>query len=78
LRKNKNKSLKFEVISMNELEKIKFLYEDGYRCIYTDDATNHHEIYLKNFETEKSEVIKVSSELDYDKFKNYIESLRTS
>ena len=29
-------------------KELKNLYEDGYRCIYQDNSSGNHTIYLKN------------------------------
>ncbi|MBT2145858.1 hypothetical protein KKZ20_01050 [Clostridioides difficile] len=54
------------------------MYEDGYRCIYHDCVDNNYTIYLKNFYTEGSETIELSSESDFSQFKDYIDGLRMS
>ncbi|EQF22847.1 putative evolved beta-galactosidase beta-subunit [Clostridioides difficile CD160] len=63
---------------MDDFSKLKNLYEDGYRCIYHDCVDNNYTIYLKNFYTEGSETIKLSSESDFSQFKDYIDGLRMS
>jgi hypothetical protein len=63
---------------MNEVDKIKDFYEDGYRCIYHNCENKVHKVYLKNFDTEKSEVIELDNEQDFCQFTNYINGLRTS
>lgn len=63
---------------MTDFNKIKNLYEDGYRCIYHDCANNSYKVYLKNFNTEGSEVIELSNEEDFNQFKDYIGGLRMS
>lgn len=63
---------------MSNFNKIKDLYEDGYRCIYHDSINNTHKVYLKNFNTEGSEVIELSNDDDFVQFKNYIGGLRMS
>ena len=61
---------------MSNFNKLKNLYEDGYRCIYEDCADDIHKFYLKNFDTESSEVIEVNNESDLNQFKDYVEGLR--
>ncbi|SCI36429.1 MULTISPECIES: hypothetical protein [unclassified Romboutsia] len=63
---------------MAKFNHIKDLYEDGYRCIYYDCAQNNHTVYLKNFDTESSEVIELDDDQDFSEFKSYIGGLRMS
>lgn len=63
---------------MAKINQIKDLYEDGYRCIYYDSNTNSHTVYLKNFDTEGSEVIELEDDNDFSEFKDYIDGLRMS
>lgn len=63
---------------MSDFNKIKNLYEDGYRCIYQDCTDSSYKVYLKNFNTEGSEVIELSNEEDFNQFKDYIGGLRMS
>ncbi|RDY26119.1 hypothetical protein CHL78_015050 [Romboutsia weinsteinii] len=63
---------------MSDFNKIKNLYEDGYRCIYHDCVDTTHTVYLKNFNTEGSEVIEIKDEKDFSDFQNYIGGLRMS
>mgnify|MGYP000058037188 CR=1 FL=1 len=63
---------------MDDFSELKNLYEDGYRCIYHDCVDNNYTIYLKNFYTEGSETIELSSESDFSQFKDYIDGLRMS
>ena len=64
--------------TMAKINQIKDLYEDGYRCIYYDSASNSHTLYLKNFDTEGSEVIELEDDSDFSAFKDYIGGLRMS
>ncbi|MDF2950343.1 MAG: hypothetical protein K0R07_2394 [Sedimentibacter sp.] len=46
---------------MNEFEKIKEMYDKGFRCIRYDDTKDGDMcVYFKNFESEDSEAMKVS------------------
>lgn len=46
---------------MNELEKIKKMYDKGFRCIRYDDTKDGDMcIYFKNFESEESDALRVS------------------
>lgn len=64
---------------MSDFNKLKELYEDGYRCIYHDSSENDtYKVYLKNFDTEGSEVIELNNEEDFSQFKDYIGGLRMS
>ncbi len=47
---------------MENFNDLKNLYEDGYRCIYQDGCEGNRNIYLKNFDVEKSTVIKLQDE----------------
>ena len=45
---------------MNEFEKIKEMYDNGFRCIRYDDIKDGEmSIYFKNFESEASEAMRV-------------------
>lgn len=45
---------------MNEYEKIRQMYEQGFRCIrYDDTSDGDMNIYFKNFESEGSDTMKV-------------------
>lgn len=61
---------------MSDFNTIKSLYEDGYRCIYYDDSTSNPKIYLKNFDSEHSQVIQLNNEQQFCEFKSYIEDLK--
>lgn len=64
---------------MNKFNDLKNLYEDGYRCIYHDSKENNtYTIYLKNFYNEKSEVLELDDENEFNQFKDYISNLRMS
>lgn len=63
---------------MSDFNKIKVLYENGYRCIYHDSTETTYKVYLKNFNTENSEVIELNNEEDFSQFKDYISGLRMS
>ncbi|HHZ01059.1 MAG TPA: hypothetical protein PLV23_00930 [Sedimentibacter sp.] len=46
---------------MNELEKIKKMYDNGFRCIRYDDTKDGDMcLYFKNFESEESDALRVS------------------
>lgn len=58
---------------MNEFEKIKKMYDDGYRCIrYDDTKDGDMSIYFKNFENEDSQAIKVKGFDQKMQIKNFI------
>ena len=61
---------------MPDFNHIKGLYEDGFRCIYCNSESNTHTIYLKNFDSEKSEVIELTNDDDFNQFQDYISTLR--
>ena len=61
---------------MSDFNYIKELYEDGFRCIYYNSKNNNHKIYLKNFDNEASEVIKLTNNDDFNQFQNYINDLK--
>lgn len=63
---------------MAKFNQVKDLYEDGYRCIYYDSTQSNHTLYLKNFDTEISEVVELDDDQDFSDFKNYIGDLRMS
>lgn len=58
---------------MNDFEKIKKMYEDGFRCIrYDDTKDGDMSIYFKNFDNEASEAIRVSGFDQKMKIKSFI------
>ena len=64
---------------MTKFNDVKNLYEDGYRCIYHDTSQEQrYTIYLKNFYNEKSEVVELDDENEFNQFKDYINNLRMS
>ena len=63
---------------MENFNDLKNLYEDGYRCIYQDGTEGNRNIYLKNFEDEKSAVVNLQDENEFNQFQDYIGGLRMS
>lgn len=63
---------------MENFNDLKNLYEDGYRCIYQDGTEGNRNIYLKNFDEEKSKVVNLQDENEFSQFQDYIGSLRMS
>ncbi|WP_024621203.1 hypothetical protein [Metaclostridioides mangenotii] len=61
---------------MNNISKPKDLYNNGYKCIYYNKINSKHTVYLKNFESEKSETVEFSNDTDFNDFKDYITSQR--
>lgn len=61
---------------MTNFNYIKELYEDGYRCIYHNSENDTHTIYLKNFDSEKSEVVELNQLEDFSQFQNYVNELK--
>lgn len=58
---------------MKNYNKICKLYDEGFRCIRYDDQKNGFmNIYLKNFEIEKSDTIVVTDFDEKMRIKNYI------
>jgi len=58
---------------MNEFEKIKKMYDDGFRCIrYDDTKDGEMNIYFKNFENENSEAMRVKGFEEKMQIKNFI------
>lgn len=58
---------------MNEYEKIKKMYENGFRCIrYDDTKDGEMSIYFKNFDNEKSHAMRVSSFDEKMKIKSFV------
>ncbi|MBM7616445.1 hypothetical protein [Alkaliphilus hydrothermalis] len=51
-------------------------YEKGYRCVYyeTDEKDKQFTVYLKNFSTENTKVLKCSQE-EGAQLKNYINEI---
>lgn len=61
---------------MSNFNKLKDLYEDGYRCIYHDCVDENYTIYLKNFDSENSEVIELKDTEEFNQFQNYMNDLK--
>ena len=61
---------------MSDFNQLKNLYEDGFRCIYFDSENDGHTIYLKNFDSEKSEVVELTNDDDFNQFQDYINVLK--
>ncbi|MEG2985825.1 MAG: hypothetical protein RR835_14075 [Peptostreptococcaceae bacterium] len=61
---------------MSDFNYIKSLYEDGFRCIYHNCDSNSHKIYLKNFDSEKSEVIELEDINEFNQLQDYMDSLK--
>lgn len=58
---------------MNEYEKIKKMYDEGFRCIrYDDTKDGDMSIYFKNFENEASQAMRVSGFEEKMKIKSFI------
>ena len=63
------------MIYLSDFNKLKGLYEDGYRCIYYDNNTEGNTVYLKNFESEDSKTINLKDVNEFNQYKNYIDGL---
>ncbi|MGL5311682.1 MAG: hypothetical protein ACRC92_00405 [Peptostreptococcaceae bacterium] len=61
---------------MTKFNELKNLYEDGYRCIYHDQANSNHTVYLKNFDSEDSQVLEVEDENEFSQFQAYMDDLK--
>ncbi|CEP81890.1 hypothetical protein QJR30_17900 [Paraclostridium sordellii] len=61
---------------MSNFNYIKGLYEDGFRCIYHNSDNNCHTVYLKNFDSEKSEVIELENAYEFNQLKDYMDTLK--
>ncbi|MGO1713009.1 MAG: hypothetical protein ACTH0B_05815, partial [Senegalia sp. (in: firmicutes)] len=62
------------VVDMTNIEKVKNLYEENYRCIrYENDVNGSMIIYFKNFEKEKIEEISSSDSEEIDELKAFID-----
>ncbi len=61
---------------MYDLENVKDLYKDGYRCIYYNEEESNPTIYLKNFENENSKEIQFKSPEQFTQFKDYLDTLK--
>jgi len=58
---------------MNEFEKIKKMYNDGFRCIrYDDTKDGEMSIYFKNFESEESQAMRVNGFEEKMKIKSFV------
>lgn len=63
---------------MTNFNTLKGLYEDGYRCIYYDKVNSKHSIYLKNFDSEDSQVVELDDDNEFSQFQAYIDDLKMS
>lgn len=63
---------------MTNFNTLKSLYEDGYRCIYYNKVDNNHTIYLKNFDSEDSQVVELDDDNEFCQFQSYIDDLKMS
>ncbi|MGD9567236.1 MAG: hypothetical protein AB7V48_02765 [Sedimentibacter sp.] len=58
---------------MNDFEKIKKMYNDGFRCIRYDDTKDGEMcIYFKNFDSEDSQALRVKGFEQKMQIKNFI------
>lgn len=58
---------------MNDFEKVKKMYENGFRCIrYDDSKDGDMSIYFKNFESEASQAMRVKNFDDKMKIKSFV------
>lgn len=58
---------------MNDYEKIKKMYENGFRCIrYDDTKDGEMSIYFKNFDNEESLAMRVSNFDEKMKIKSFV------
>ncbi len=58
---------------MNEFEKIKEMYDNGFRCIrYDDTKDGEMSIYFKNFDSEESQALRVKGFEQKMQIKNFI------
>ncbi|MGL5348814.1 MAG: hypothetical protein ACRDA3_15805 [Peptostreptococcaceae bacterium] len=63
---------------MTSFNELKNLYEDGYRCIYHDQSNSNHTVYLKNFDSEHSQVVEIEDENEFSQFQDYMNGLKMS
>jgi hypothetical protein len=63
-------------LNNNTLESLKEMYEQGYRCIRTENENGTMKIYLKNFETEKTDTIFTNNQEEMSQISQYIHSVR--
>lgn len=56
------------------LNKLKNLYDKGYKCIRYDENNDEFTAYLKNFELEKSKEIRSYSKKEFDLLKSFIDN----
>lgn len=62
-------------MSDNNLELLKKMYEQGYRCIRTEDINNTMTVYLKNFENEKVDTVSTDKLAEKNQINDYITSM---
>ncbi len=57
------------------MDKLKQLYENGYKCIkYEDNSDGELKAYFKNFEEEKIEELVSYDESEITQIKNYVDN----
>jgi hypothetical protein len=71
-----NISQKKERSSMSKFDELKSKYEEGYRCIYKEnDAEKGMTMHLKNFSTEKIDMINTRSNMEIGQIEDFLEHL---
>jgi hypothetical protein len=74
VKNNKNISLKGVVAKLDNIEKLKRLYEKGYKCIrYEDDEDGQFKMYFKNFEKEQIEDINSTNTSEINVLKSFVD-----
>ncbi|NLM13495.1 MAG: hypothetical protein GX209_07095 [Epulopiscium sp.] len=62
-------------MSNNTFEDLKEKYKLGYRCIRTENEHGVMKIYLKNFETEKTDTLFTNDDEEINQINQYIHSI---
>lgn len=57
------------------LEELKQKYNEGFRCIYVDKTKDSYTLHLKNFSTEKVELIETDNLYEISQIENYLQSM---
>ncbi|NLK96989.1 hypothetical protein [Defluviitalea saccharophila] len=62
-------------MNTNTFEDLKEKYKQGYRCIRTENENGTMKIYLKNFETEKTETMVTNNHEEISQINQYIHTV---
>ncbi|OON93256.1 MAG: hypothetical protein ATN31_06795 [Candidatus Epulonipiscioides saccharophilum] len=60
---------------MEKLDELKQMYEEGYRCIYTDKDDNGLTVHLKDFYNERSDTISTNESEEIDQMESFLNNV---